>query len=101
MSFKLKHNAITDMTVGTGIDVSLKKQMSIQLVYSAASTSTAKLQASINGTNYADVTGSSSTLSDTGGSVLWDNIETQAQFLKVTTTGGSVTVTSCKLSSNA
>lgn len=95
-----KRNVPTSISVNTAIDVSGRKQMAIQLVYSAASTSTAKLQVSVDGSHYADVTGSSVSLSDGGGSQLWDNLETEANYLKVTTSGGTVTVTSLTLDSN-
>jgi hypothetical protein len=98
---RIKRNVQTAIDINTAIDISGRKQMAIQLVYSAASTSTAKLQVSVDGSHFADISGSSVSLTDGGGSQLWDNVESQAHYLKVATSGGTVTVTSLTLDSDA
>jgi hypothetical protein len=98
---RIKHNVNTTILNGssgssnTVIDTSAKRDFDLQLIYGAGSSTTAKLQISVDGTNYADLTDASGastqiTLGTSGGSNQWQVQGLQAPFLKLVISGDAV-----------
>ncbi len=94
---KKKLNTVTTIASGSAslsavIDATNKKDFAVQVIYGAGSSTTSKLQASNDGSHYADVTNSTVTLDATGGSVLYNVSDFEAAFCKVVVTGDAVSV---------
>jgi len=100
---RIKHNVKTTVlssssgSSSTVIDVSNKQDMDLQLVYGAGNTTSAYLQVSVDGVNYANLTdaaGNSTSVSlDTGGgSHQWNIRGLESQQLKLVVAGDAVSI---------
>jgi hypothetical protein len=97
-----KHNIAQSLTLsatsGTAscvIDVSNKRNMDLQLIYGAGSSTTAKLQVSNDNSHYADLLDASGTttqitLDTSGGSHQWNVRGLESLFLKLVISGDAV-----------
>lgn len=83
---------ISGSEFGFSIQASLDNGNSPNMVFS--------LEVSTDGINYATLTNSDQTFTDTDGSILWDVISTQISFVRVhvQVTSGSVDIVECIIS---
>ena len=63
----------------------------IALTYGAGSSTTAKLQSSLDGTTYVDYPGSSVTLDNAGGAEMWSLSDYRPLYCKLVITGDAIT----------